>query len=147
MIGLSRGGLMVYNWAACHPDQTGCIYGDAPVMDLRSWPGGKGSAQASPEDWQKCLSAYGLSETEALAYAHNPIDNLAPLAQLRVPIIHVCGMADEAVPVAENTAIAASRYSDLGGEMTVILKGGVGHHPHGLEIPTPVVEFILKHVK
>ena len=147
LIGLSRGGLMVYNWAARHPDQTGCIYGDAPVMDFKSWPGGKGSSAGSAEDWQKCLSAYGLSEPEALAYPLNPIDNLAPLAKLRVPLIHVCGTADEAVPVAENTAIAASCYSDLGGEMTVILKGGGGHHPHGLEIPTPVVEFILKHVK
>ena len=147
LIGLSRGGLMVYNWAARHPDQTGCIYGDAPVMDFKSWPGGKGSSAGSPEDWQKCLTAYGLNEAEALAYPLNPVDNLAPLAKLRVPLIHVCGTADEAVPVAENTAKAASRYSDLGGEMTVILKGGAGHHPHGLEIPTPVVEFILKHVK
>ena len=145
LIGLSRGGLMVYNWAARHPDQTGCIYGDAPVMDFRSWPGGKGAAPGSPQDWQKCLQAYGLRESEALAYPLNPIDNLASLARLRVPIIHVCGTADEVVPVAENTAIAASRYSELGGEMTVILKGGAGHHPHGLEIPTPVVEFILKH--
>ncbi len=147
LIGLSRGGLMAYNWAIRNPDHTGCIYADAPVMDFKSWPGGKGSGTGSPEDWQKCLAAYGLSESEALAYPGNPLDNLAPLAGRKVPLIHVCGMADEVVPVSENTAVAAERYRELGGEMTVLLKGSVGHHPHGLEIPTPVVEFILRHVK
>ncbi len=145
LIGLSRGGLMVYNWAIRHPTQTACIYADAPVMDFKSWPGGKGSSPGSPEDWEKCLRAYGLSEAEALAYPGNPIDNLAPLAQAGIPLIHVCGMADETVPVSENTAPAAERYRDLGGEMTVLLKGSVGHHPHGLDNPTPVVEFIRKH--
>jgi len=147
LIGLSRGGLMVYNWAIRNPLKTGCIYGDAPVMDFKSWPGGQDSAPASPSDWEKCLAAYGLSEAEALAYPGNPLDNLAPLAAQRVALIHVCGMADEAVPVSENTAIAAERYRDLGGDMTVILKGSVGHHPHGLDNPTPVVEFIQRYTK
>jgi len=138
---------MVYNWAIRNPTRTGCIYGDAPVMDFKSWPGGKFGGSGSAEDWQKCLAAYGLSETEALAYPGNPLDNLAALAAQKVPLIHVCGMADEVVPVSENTAVAAERYRDFGGDMTVILKGSVGHHPHGLENPLPVVEFITRNVK
>jgi hypothetical protein len=43
--------------------------------------------------------------------------------------------------------LAAERYRELGGDMTVLLKGGVGHHPHGLEIPTAIVEFITQHTK
>ncbi|MHC1767073.1 MAG: hypothetical protein AB9869_22685 [Verrucomicrobiia bacterium] len=35
----SRGGLMLYNWAAEHPDSVGGIAGIYPVGDLRSWPG------------------------------------------------------------------------------------------------------------
>lgn len=145
LIGLSRGGLTVYNWASRNPEKTGCIYADAPVMDFKSWPGGQGSAPGSPADWEKCLRAYGLSEAEALAYPGNPLDSLEPLARAHIPLIHVCGLADESVPVAENTAPAAERYRDLGGDMTVLLKGGVGHHPHGLDNPTPVVDFIRKH--
>ncbi len=38
--GMSRGGLIVYNWAAKNPDKVCCIYGDAPVCDIKSWPGG-----------------------------------------------------------------------------------------------------------
>jgi hypothetical protein len=29
----------------------------------------------------------------------------------------------------------------------VILKPGVGHHPHSLKDPAPVVEFLLRHAK
>jgi len=41
------------------------------------------------------------------------------------------------VPVAENTAVLAERYRALGGRIEVILKPGVGHHPHSLEDPAP----------
>jgi hypothetical protein len=46
------------------------------------------------------------------------------------------------VPVAENTSLIESRYKALGGQIQVIHKPGVGHHPHGLDDPTPVVTFI-----
>ena len=29
--GMSRGGLIIYNWAAKNPDKVACLYGDAPV--------------------------------------------------------------------------------------------------------------------
>ena len=37
------------------------------------------------------------------------------------------------------------RYKQLGGKIDVIVKPGVGHHPHSLKDPTPIVEFVLKH--
>jgi hypothetical protein len=60
-----------------------------------------------------------------------------------VPLLHVYGDADDAVPWDENTGILAERYKQLGGSIVLIPKPGVGHHPHGLADPTPVVEFIL----
>jgi len=57
----------------------------------------------------------------------------------------VVGDADEVVPVAENTAVIERRYRELGGHMVVLHKPGVGHHPHGLDDSTPVVNFILEH--
>ena len=47
--GVSRGGLFVYNWAAANPDKVACIYADTPVMDFKSWPGGKGKGLGSPQ--------------------------------------------------------------------------------------------------
>ena len=91
------------------------------------------------------LKVYGLTEAEAMAYKLNPVDNLAPLAKAGVPLLHVVGDADDVVPLAENTAVIKRRYEQLGGQITVIVKPGVGHHPHSLRDPAPIVEFILKH--
>ena len=143
--GMSRGGLIIYNWAATNPDKVACVYADAPVCDIKSWPGGKGRGPGSPPDWQACLQAYGLTEEGALAYDKNPIDNLEPLAKARVALLHVCGGADEVVPVEENTAVLQERYKKIGGRIEVIIKEGGGHHPHSLKDPAPIVDFILKH--
>lgn len=143
--GLSRGGLVIYNWAIANPDKVACLYADAPVCDIRSWPGGKGIGPGSPNDWAKCLAAYGLAEEEASTFKGNPSDNLAPLAAAGIPLLHVVGDADEVVPLAENTAILERRYRQLGGDIEVIHKPACGHHPHSLEDVAPIVAFILRH--
>ena len=146
LVGLSRGGLYCYNWAAANPDKVACIYADAPVCDFKSWPGGKGKGKGSPSDWQLVLQRYHFSsEAEAIAYRRNPVDNLAPLAAEHVPLLHVYGDADDVVPWDENTGIVAERYRKLGGEITLIAKPGVGHHPHGLDDSTPIINFIWQH--
>lgn len=144
--GFSRGGLFAYNWAARNTGKVACIYADAPVCDFKSWPGGKGVGDGSPEDWERCKAVYCLTEQEALDYKLNPIDILEPLAKANIPLIHVCGDADAVVPMEENTMVVEDRYKKLGGTIEVITKPGCGHHPHSLEDPTPVVDFMLKHV-
>jgi lysophospholipase L1-like esterase/pimeloyl-ACP methyl ester carboxylesterase len=145
LIGISRGGLYAYNWAARNPDKVVCVYGDAPVCDFKSWPGGKGKGKGSPGDWAALIKAYGFKdEAEALAYKQNPVDELAPLAKAEIPLIHVVGDADDVVPVVENTQILEERYQALGGKVVVIHKPGVGHHPHGLDDPSPVVKLICE---
>lgn len=144
LIGISRGGLYAFNWAAQNPNKVVCIYGDAAVCDFKSWPGGKGKGKGSPGDWQALIKNYHFTtEAEALAYKHNPIDNLAPLAKAKIPLIMVVGDSDDTVPVAKNTAIMEQRYKTMGGEITVIHKPGCNHHPHGLDDPQPLVNFIL----
>lgn len=146
LVGLSRGGLYCYNWAAANPGNVACIYGDAPVCDFKSWPGGKGTGKGSKRDWELVLKTYEFKdEAAALAYDKNPIDNLTPLAKANVPLLHVYGDADKVVPWDENTKIIADRYKKLGGSIELIGKKGIGHHPHGLEDSTPIIEFILKH--
>ncbi|MDP6553358.1 MAG: alpha/beta hydrolase [Pirellulaceae bacterium] len=143
--GMSRGGLIIYNWAAANPDKVCCIYGDAPVCDFKSWPAGIGRGKGSPGSWQACLKAYDLTEQQALEYRANPIDQLLPLAKANVPLLNVVGEVDQVVPVDENTDVLAQRYDKLGGSIEVIRKPGVGHHPHSLKDPAPIVEFVLKH--
>jgi lysophospholipase L1-like esterase/pimeloyl-ACP methyl ester carboxylesterase len=146
MEGFSRGGLYAFNWAARNPGKVAALYVDAPVCDFKSWPGGKGKSKGGVSEWQGCLKAYGFTEEEALAYKFNPLDNLAPLAAAKIPIIAVAGDADVVVPMDENISIVESRYRELGGEIQLIVKPGVGHHPHSLEDPTPVVDFLIRHI-
>lgn len=143
---ISRGGLIAYNWAAAHPDRVACIYADVPVCDFKSWPGGKGHGPGEAAEWQRCLDAYGFDEAQALSYAGNPVDQLGPLADAGVPLLHAVGDTDHLVPFDENTGLLAQRYRELGGDIEVIVKPGVGHEP-GLDDPTPVIEFIAVHAE
>ncbi|MEG1562380.1 MAG: GDSL-type esterase/lipase family protein [Bacteroides sp.] len=142
--GMSRGGLIVYTWAAKNPEKVACIYADAPVMDFKSWPMGKGTAACSAIDTQNLLKAYHFAnEAAALKWKKNPIDCASVIAKANIPVLHVVGDADETVPVAENTAIFEATMKKLGHPITVIHKPGVGHHPHSLNNPAPIVRFIL----
>ena len=142
--GMSRGGLIIFNWASENPEKVSAIYADAAVCDFKSWPGGKMKGKGSQGDWQRLLKVYGLTDAQAMAYKKNPIDRLEPLAKAKIPVICVVGDADVVVPVAENTAIIEERYKELGGPIQVIHKPDIGHK-HGLDDPSPVVEFILQH--
>lgn len=148
LVGLSRGGLYCYNWAIANPAKVSCIYADAPVCDFKSWPGGKGKGKGDAKNWGLVPKLWGFKdEAEALAYKGNPVDNLAPLAKNHVPLLHVFGDADDVVPWDENTGLIETRYKELGGSITLIRKPGVGHHPHGLDDSTPIIEFIAKNAK
>ena len=140
--GFSRGGLLAYNWAADHPDKVACIYVDAPVCNVFSWPG------RSPENaglWKGLLEEWGLTDDQMNSFSGNPIDRLKPLADARIPVICVCGDSDKVVPFSENSAIVRQRYTAMGAPFELILKPGVDHHPHSLSDPAPVVDFIIRH--
>jgi lysophospholipase L1-like esterase/pimeloyl-ACP methyl ester carboxylesterase len=142
--GMSRGGLIIYNWAYRNPGKVCCIYADAPVLDIRSWPGGKGHGPGSPADWQACLQAYGFAgEEEALKATVNPLDHAAEIAAIGFPMLHIVGDADRVVPVDENTGPFEKIILEHGGNITVIHKAGVGHHPHSLPDPEPIVDFMM----
>jgi len=148
MVGISRETLFMYRWASANPDKVACLYFDNGVCDFKSWPGGMGKGQRDQKSWELVLNSYGFkTEAEALAYDKNPVDILKPLADAKVPILHVCGTADPIVPYEENAAIVKERYEKMGGPIQVILKPGAGHHPHGLEDPTPIQDFIRKHTE
>lgn len=142
--GMSRGGLIIYNWASKNTRKVACIYADAPVCDIKSWPGGLYKGQGSPTDWQACLKAYHLNSNSVLNFTDIPLNNAIKVAKAKIPVLHVCGLADEVVPYDENTEILAKNFRKAGGEIQLILKEGVGHHPHSLKDPEPIVDFILQ---
>jgi predicted esterase len=119
LLARSRGGLMLYNWAAENPDRVACVAGIYPVCNLESYPG-----------LDRACGAYKMTE-EQLAAAlteHNPVDRLAPLAKAKVPVFHLHGDRDRVVPLNENSAILKERYEQLGGKMTLEIVQGQGHN-------------------
>lgn len=119
LLGRSRGGLMLYNWATENSAKVSCIAGIYPVCNLASWPG-----------LARCCKAYGLTR-EGLAESlkdHNPIERLAPLAKSHVPIFHIHGDMDTVVPLEANSGILAKRYNKLGGRMTLKVIENQGHN-------------------
>ena len=141
---MSRGGIYAYNWAIRNPTKVAAIYADAPVLDIKSWPGGMGKGPGSKEDWTIFKNNFNLTEEQAKNFQNSPLDNAEIIAKGGYPMLHVVGDADEVVPVDENTQPFEARIKKAGASITVIHKQGVGHHPHSLANPTPIVDFILK---
>ena len=79
-------------------------------------------------------------------YADNPGGNdemmrrLPDMARADVPLMLVCGSID---PILNRFALPIeSIYQQYGGRVSVMIKDGAGHHPHSLQDPTPLADFI-----
>tara|TARA_R110002049_G_scaffold33535_22_gene110476 strand:+ start:869 stop:2986 length:2118 start_codon:yes stop_codon:yes gene_type:complete len=143
--GMSRGGLIIYNWAAKNPKKVACIYADAPVLDGKSWPGGKGEGKYSKGDWEGFKSVYGLSTIKKESqFKGNPIHITKQITKGNYPMLHVVGETDDVVPISENTLPFEKEIKQRGGDITVISKPNNGHHPHSLQNPEAIVNFILR---
>ena len=119
LLARSRGGLMLYNWAANNPKKVKCIAGIYPVCNLRSYPG-----------LERAAPAYKMSASE-LANSlseNNPINRLQNLAKADVPIFHIHGNVDTVVPLKSNSGIIAKRYQRFGGNMQLVVPKGQGHN-------------------
>ena len=139
--GMSRGGLSIINWALRFPQRVAAIYGDNPVVDIHSWPGGV-TGKRSDVDWQRCMEAYGLDATTAKNWRPPAAEQLRSLAIERVPMMLVLGLDDDVVPCQENGELLAQRYAEVGGKVDVFRKPGNGHHPHGLHPVDPLLRLI-----
>lgn len=136
LLARSRGGLMLYNWAAENPDKVACIAGIYPVCNLASYPG-----------IGRAKGAYEMTEAELKEKLteHNPIDRLESLAKAGVPIFHIHGDVDKVVPLDANSQTVADRYRKLGGKMELVVPAGQGHNMwEGFFHCDALVEFVLE---
>jgi len=142
--GMSRGGLIIHNWALANPKKVSGIIADNCVMDFKSWPAGFETSAGHPKSWKKCKAAYGFrTDQQAKNYLQNPIDQLDKLKQSNIPLLYIIASDDKIVPPMENSGLAADTLKDHP-QLTVIHKPGLGHHPHSLPNPAPITDFALK---
>ena len=141
--GLSRGGYFAFNWTAVNPEKVACLYVDAPVCDITSWPG-----KSREVFWNGFLKEWNVTDVPSgAAFRGNALHLLPTLAKARIPIISVCGDSDTVVPFKDNFQLFFDAYRQMGGIVELILKPGCDHHPHSLEKPEPVVDFIMRYQK
>jgi hypothetical protein len=84
-------------------------------------------------------------------YADNPairpdaFAKLDMLAKYDVPLLNICGSLDFLLE--RHTLPIESRYHQLGGRITVMIKEGAAHHPHSLRNPKLIADWIERNVK
>lgn len=140
-VGMSCGGLIAVKFAAKYPKYIKGLYLDAPVMNFLSCPAGIGKADDSM--MVEFTQATGMTIVDLINYRDNPVDKMDILIDNNIPVIMVYGECDEIVPYDENGKILEDFYRENAGEITAISKN-CGHHPHGLEDNTPIIEFVEK---
>ena len=84
-------------------------------------------------------------------YADNPgiypedIPRIGELIKHDVPLLNVCGTEDFVLE--KNTKVIENIYHQGGGQISIMIKEGMGHHPHSLIDPKPIADFIEQHVQ
>jgi pimeloyl-ACP methyl ester carboxylesterase len=121
------------------------MYGDNPVCNFLSWPGGI-NGKLSKVDYDRCLKAYGITAAESKTHPQITHPNFA--RKLRgIPIALVIGTADTVVPPTENAKPLAANLSKIDSPVKIWHKPGLGHHPHGLSPVEPLLRFLLESQK
>lgn len=145
-VGMSCGGIFAVKMAAAYPEKIACIYLDAPVVNYMSCPCGFNKSVRFDENHEEIITALGLKGIpQLLAYRDMPLDRLPKLIENRIPAVIVAGDSDTIVPFDENGIFIKEAYEKNGIPLEVYIKKGCDHHPHGLDDPTPVIEFIKRH--
>jgi hypothetical protein len=136
LLGQSRGGPFVYNWAAEHADCVRAIVGIYAVCDV-----------TAASMIERVSAAYGMSQDDLRANAgkHNPIDRLSPIAAAKIPLFNVHGDKDAIVPLPLHPQKLVDKYRALGGPVELLVLPGEGHEEVDAFFKCPaVLEFVLK---
>ncbi len=145
LIGFSRGGLYAVNFALSCPERVGKLYLDAPVLDVLSWPGGRGRGVGAEREWRECLACYGATEATIQSNMQaRPVKRGAELARLGIPLAMVIGGADDLVPFEENGRPFADAFAAAGGLLLLNIKPSCGHHPHSLDDVSELCDFLCR---
>ena len=144
IFGFSRGGLYSFNFTCAHPDCVSVLYLDAPVLDMRDWP--CDDRYEGGFDYLECPKQYGMTRDAFIAARDlQPVDRIYELMDTKVPVVLVAGDSDRVVEFRRNGRRLCDALYSAGYDYMEIVKPGCDHHPHSVEDPTPVADFIASH--
>ena len=140
LIGMSVGGLYSFNYTLAYPEYVEKVYLDAPALDVYDV-----YSRFTGEDVQyydKMLKCYGLTRETVKDFKDFPIYNLKEFFDHNIPVLLVAGDADPVCRPEKNYQLMLRHCEENNIPITVHIKPGCGHHPHGLEDITPILNFV-----
>jgi pimeloyl-ACP methyl ester carboxylesterase len=135
-------GPVLTQWNAIYTYLTGNGFSHKPVLMGRGAAAGEvmGWAIANPGEVAGVYAQNPILQSKLMLKGTRPLDTLAPLARVHVPLLFVCGGDD---PSPAEAQLASNRYRQAGGPITVIVRKGEGHLLQP-EDPAAVLDFIQK---
>ena len=143
-VGMSCGGMQAIFFAAKAPEKVAALYLDAPVVNFLSVPASIGRRIVGVT-YEEFYQHRGISIQELISFRNHPLDHFDELGNAGLPIMLVCGDSDQTVPFDENGKLLYDYYKKHRKPITLILKEGRDHHPHGLDDNSPIIDFVEKY--
>ena len=141
----AQSGAVRTQWNAAYQLMTDHGLSKKPVME------GTGTAAGEAYSWaienvDKVACIVGRNPAlHSLMSKTSPLENLGPLANAGVPLLHLCDKTDPWFN--EQTRIVEQRYKELGGPITVIINENDRRYPLEAADPSRVVDFIVGRTK
>ncbi len=135
LIGMSWGGFFSLRYAEENPQHVAAIYLDAPVCN---------AADRNPcaaDRLEMICKNYRLTPEQLDKSPLNPINNLKPLVDNKIPMMASTGEDDLVVLVKDNINIVEARLKELGYEFPIMRRPAWGHHPHGRDDVKSLLDF------
>ena len=105
----SRGALPALNWAIRNPEKTAMLILDSPLCNFKSWPKTK-------REKEICRKAGVLNEDYSIIPEWNPVDNLAPLIENKIPVAVLYEESDKVIPIEDNAKLILTHLKENGGD-------------------------------
>ncbi len=134
-IGMSWGGFFSLRYSETHPEDVAAIYLDAPVCNAAD-PDAAAQTRCATMRREFHLTAAEIKPSEL-----NPVNHLEPIVRHRIPVFAVTGEDDCAVNVRTNINVVADKITELGGKIEIVRRPMWGHHPHGMDDTSKIVQF------
>ena len=146
-IGYSCGGLYAVKLAEKYPHLVAGMYIDAPALNVLSLAGLGDRKENTEQFFIEIANSLGLTRSNIVNYRDSAIDNMEPLIENDIPIYMSYGNADDVVIYYENGKVLYDFYVANGGKIKVECISMRKHHPHGVENPQRVIDFIEENMR
>lgn len=133
--GLSRGGYYSLCYAEKYPETVAALLLDNPLVDL--------TELMRFDDWgSDVVGKWRQDVNREPGYQDNACNNITPLAKNKIPVMLLSGGADDIVPFQRHGKIIKDVYKRWNAPIKSVVRPNSGHHPHGIDNPVPIVDYL-----